>query len=595
MTKYSIPNSIEIIRLRSGMFVGSTETPDHLVREIVDNAFDEIVNGYANNCHIFHNESEGSFWVSDNGRGIQIGTIKLPDIDEEKDSIEVLCTRLFSGSKFDLKDYKTLIGMHGVGLVAVNALSEWLVIKTKNKSILYTYIFEDSKLKSINHEDHNDVYSTIVGFKPDKKYFENIQFNTDELMERLLLTKSLFKKCDFYFNDNKIPEISFANYVKDKLELSDNTLYEIKYQKKENEKIHILFTFVKSFNMITIGNVNLRPCSGTYLSNLQTTIKNLIRNNIHKKFKGISDKELLNGLRLYASVTVPEPKFDSQTKSRMVLNIKKLLIEPLENEIQKVILKNEISEIIKANLEASFGKVSKSGVKKSKRISVDNKLRDCRQIPGDVLYIVEGDSADGSLKIARDKESEASFPLKGKVLNVETSSLSRIESNDEIKYLREAIGPVEKRRYKKIKILTDADSDGLHIAVLVLLVLQKFTPDLIKEGRVSVILPPLYGAEKGKEYYPIYDHKDIKKYKDNGFEITRFKGLGEMDADKLAICIRSGMEYVIQWSNEKIMKSLLLMMSNSELGSEIKKRIMNSKECRFEKVLNDVLIQKKEK
>lgn len=591
-------DSIEIVRKRPGMFIGDISTPNHLAEEVLDNALDEIANGYATELRIFYDTEQGSFWCTDNGKGIPIHPMKLPD-GEIEDSMIVLCTKLFSGTKFDTEDYNQLIGMHGVGLVAVNALSEWMVISTRdrqNKLIVHTYNFLDSKFYSKQEiEDSDFSWSTKVGFKPNKDYFTSLEFDSRYFVERLILVQSVFNLDKFSFNDKEIPNISFNDYVKDHLHLDeDDQLYSLKCETKNEGNIKVLLTYVESDDNIIIGNVNLRFCDGKYLTSFQTELKKSISEKLDKKFNKVSDREYLNGLRLFILVNVSEPKFDSQTKTRMVLDVKNSLIDPLKSQIDWFVSQKSIIETIEKNLENKLHqKIIKStkSTRSTKRVSVE-KLRDCKKIPGDVLYILEGDSADGTLKDIRNEEVEASFPLRGKVLNVESTTLEKIKNNKEIKDLLEALGPADNRRYKHIKILSDADSDGKHIAVLLLLILQKYAPDMIKEGRVSVIIPPLFGATKGGKYTPIYNESRVEDFKSKGFKVSRFKGLGEMDPSELEVCIRSGFEYNVKWpENNTILNSLISVITNTD----VKRAIMDNPSIKMDVILNEVIKGLKQK
>jgi DNA gyrase/topoisomerase IV subunit B len=270
----------------------------------------------------------------------------------------------------------------------------------------------------------------------------------------------------------------------------------------------------------------------------------------------------------------------------MTLDVKRILIDPLKGQIDWFV--DQIIETLQANLERKLHQKIVNGSTKSsktnKRVAV-SKLRDCQHIPGDILYIVEGDSADGTLKQITDKKVEAVYPLKGKVLNVETSTLDKIQNNKEISDLLKALGPVNNRRYKMIKVLADADDDGKHISVLVLLVLAKFAPDYIKSGKTSVIIPPLYGAEKDGKYFPIYDHSKIEQLKQSKYNIRRFKGLGEMNPKQLEACIRSGFEYLVKWpDNDKQLNNLINIITNTDL----KRAIMNSAGVKMEVILAEI-------
>ena len=582
---------IEMVRQRPGMFIGDVQTPDHLAEEILDNAIDEIANGFAKEISIFNNSEDNSFWISDNGRGIPMTTMILPDGTEDE-SINVLCTRLFSGTKFDTDDYAQLIGMHGVGLVAVNALSDWLIVKTRdrvNKKKVVTHSFKDSELVSTETEFNSESYSTVVGFKPSKQYFETLEFDNRYFIERLISVQSIFGLSGFTFNDKPIPVMEFESYVKQHLALADDEqLYSLSYSSPDKKNhIKLFVTYLEKDDSITLGNVNLRACDGKFVNSFHTELKKSINEKIDKSFSKVNDREYLNGLRSFIMISVPEPKFDSQTKVRMVLDVKKILIDPLKNQIDWFV--NQVIETIEENLERKLHQKIVNGSSKSarsnKRVSAGNKLKDCQKSPGDVLYIVEGDSAGGTIKQVTNKQIEAVYPLKGKVLNVESATLEKIKNNKEIKDLLEALGPVSNRRYKSIKIVGDADEDGKHIAVLVLLVLQKFASDFIKSGKVSIVIPPLYGATKGNKYYPIYDYSKVDQFKNNGFEIRRFKGLGEMNPKQLESCIRSGFEYKVKWpDNDKQLNNLISIITNTDL----KRAIMNSEGVNMEVILAEV-------
>jgi DNA gyrase/topoisomerase IV subunit B len=293
---------------------------------------------------------------------------------------------------------------------------------------------------------------------------------------------------------------------------------------------------------------------------------------------------LLNGLNCYVSLTVPEPKYDSQSKVRMTLNIKELL-NPLQNQIN-AFLTQDILDIIQSNLEKILKKkLINNTNKNNSTISAANKLRDCINTPGEILYIVEGESALGPLKQIRNIETEAIYPLRGKVLNVEKANIEKISNNKEITDLIEACGTVYNRRYNKIKIICDADSDGAHIAVLTILVIYRFLKDYILKGNLSVILPPLYGVNiKGKTKL-IYDQKELEKYY-NKYEITRFKGLGEMNPSQLELVIRSNVEYIISYpESESSLNSVLNVITNSDL----KRAILKRPEFSLKTLLNKVL------
>jgi DNA gyrase/topoisomerase IV subunit B len=591
MALQALGGGIEPVRARPGMFIGDTQNPTHLAEEVLDNAIDEIANGFGTSIGIFNNLDDGSFWVSDNGRGLPMEPITLADGSVE-DSVKVLCTELFSGTKFDTEDYAQLIGMHGVGLVAVNALSDWLTIKTrdrKNKTRVVTYSFIDGELQQISEETDNDFsYSTVVGFKPSKKYFGSLEFDNRYFVERLISVQSIFDLNGFTFNSKPIPKLSFESYIKQHLALAEeDQLFSLSFSTKDNSNhIKLYATYVDQDDSITLGNVNLRTCDGKFINSFHTELKKSINEKIDKSFSKINDREYLNGLRAFIMINVPEPKFDSQTKVRMVLDVKKILIDPLKGQLDWFV--EQIIDTLQNNLERKLHQKILNGSSRSaranKRVSI-SKLHDCQHIPGDVLYIVEGDSAEGTLKQITNKKIEACYPLKGKVLNVEAATLDKIQKNKEIGDLLKALGSVSNRRYKSIKILSDADVDGYHIAVLMLLAIAKFAPDYIKSGNLSVIIPPLYGAEKGGKYYPIYDQIKIDQFKKDNYKIRRFKGLGEMNPNQLEACIRSGFEYKIKWpDSDKQLNNLISIITNTDL----KRAIMNAEGVKMDVILAEI-------
>lgn len=599
--EYKSLSPIEAIRLRPGMFIGEGEDPSHLITEILDNASDELTSAYANLISV--KIENGECWISDNGRGIQSYTMEIYDGTFE-DSVVALCTIPHTGSKFDNNNYESMVGMNGIGLVITNALSDWLVIRTRdriNKNIIHEYNFLNAVLHSKNDfEDNNiDSWSTLVGFKPSEQYFSENEFDLKRLASRLILTQSKYPTSSLFLNNKPIPKFEINSFIKKMLDLPENEkLYKLEYDGKKYfqehvdktnlGKIDVWVTFTNNDDIKTIGDVNLRLCEGFHLTQFQNTLKQLILQKISKKFKTIPDKYVLLGLRTFVSLTIPEPKFDSQTKSKLVLKVQKQLIDPITQQIEWFLDQDNIVDIIISNIE---NKLKRSFIKPTtttkniKRVSAENKLRDCRKIPGETIYIIEGDSALNTLKQVRNLDTEAIFPLKGKILNVETNSLDRITNNKEIQFLIEALGPESNRRYKNIKILCDGDADGSHIAVLTILLLKEIASDYIKQGRVYVILPPLYGAVKGKQYIPIYNHSEIDNYKKNGYDIMRFKGLGEMSPDKLEVTLNSKMEYRLEWPETNIrLETLSTIITNSPL----KRKLMNEESLSFENVLNHV-------
>ena len=575
---YKTLSTIDAIRLRSEMYIGSKETPSHLLTEVLDNILDEITSDYANWGGFQHNEEDGSYWVYDNGRGIEIYDMKLHD-GTIQDSLITLVTTIHSGSKFDNNDYdQGTVGMNGVGLVAVNALSEWLIVKTrdrKNKNVVYEYYFEDSNFKYRNIDNNNtESFSTIVAFKPNGLYFNSLEFDLRSFKERLLLCQSKLPNKQFFVNSKNIPKIDFDTFVRAKLNIKDKEypIYKLEYKFGKNN-IDLFITYDINEETINIGDVNLRQCDGTYISNIQNMIKNALIEKLDNKKYPVEtiQKIFTNGLKFYASVQLENPRFDSQSKTRMVTSIAKELLVPLKSNFSWLVSQKDILNIIYQIFDNKLKKGFIKNTSSTKYVSAANKLKDCLNHPGEILYITEGDSASGTLKQCRNIKNEAIFPLKGKVLNVEKASLNSLQKNEEIKWLLEAVGD---NRFKYIKALADADADGDHINTLITILMYNLLPDYIKEGRFKIILPPLYGAKKNNKTELIYNKEDLIKYQ-TGYQITRFKGLGEMNPDQLKTVIRSGKEYTVKFPDND--KAIMDYIYNSDL----KRQLLN--DLRFNK------------
>ncbi len=565
--KVRVPKSVDVIRLRKNTFIGDTEFPNHLVHEVLDNSFDEIRNGYGNAVNLHFNE-DGSVWMMDSGRGLPQGTVIIEETGNEKDSIEALFTELHSGSKFSLEDdvdVKSLFGQNGVGLTAINALSEWVEVYTKkgNTQTLY-YKFEDSNLIKKQLIDTKSKWSTIIGFKPSKNYFNYIKYNIEIFKQRLQLVKAKINKSNFYLNNEKIKSSSLKKFSRKILEL-DSTIPIYKMScSNEHGDIIIYLTYADK-KSLCLGDANFRICGGKYITALQTLIKKILPTKLNKNYAKVSERYLIDGLQFYISLVIPEPKFDSQEKTRLINDIKKKLIEPLSVQLGKILAEEHIQTTIKAIIDRKANKSFGKKFNTTGRVSHDNKLVDCINTPGRILYIVEGDSAGTNLQNVRDKYWEAYLPLKGKIINVEKKPIDQIMKNKEVNDLKEAIGPKNSRRYEFVKLLSDSDPDGGHITVLNTLILQKYFTDMIREGRVFVIFPPIYGASKGKKYIPLYNINDTVKYKKQGYVIRHFKGLGEMNPNHFKSLLKSDMEYRITLPKSKqAISDIISIVTNTE-------------------------------
>lgn len=579
MEEIKILGDIQHVQLRPGMYIGSTYNPDHLAMEIIDNSLDELANGFATTIAI-ENPSPGTIIVSDNGRGIPIHNVDVNGIST--DSIVASCTKLFSGAKFDESTYSFSIGLHGVGLVAVNALSLSMTVTVRsriNKNSFHHYEFSNAE---IIRQDIIEVegieWNTRVAFTINPKYFTISDFNLNKFRDRMGLVSAKFPNSKIYINNELIQNYTMEEFARNQLELSEDIpIFTI-----ANDKCQFFLTYdLEGLSSPFIkGDVNLHLCGGYYQNNFQTIVSNIIVSKY-----GVTKSESISNLRAYISLIVSNPEFDSQTKSNMTKNMNSEFMK-LNSELERFLIYNPY---LKSSIETilqnkNMKKVSKKIVRK-KRISAQNGFKDCQNSPGDILYIMEGKSADGSLSQIRDKRTEAILPISGKIMNVAKNSVDKAVDSKKFKFLLEVLGvqlnkKVQDFRYNKVKILCDADPDGLHINVLVILGLWYYAPQLVKEGRVIVILPPLYGAMKGKQFIPIYDVSQLPNY--NGYEISRFKGIGEMSPSQLDVVIKNPFEYIVtapsdQDENDNIIRCIT--------DSSLKKKLCEDNRFNLETLL----------
>lgn len=595
-----ILSTVNAIRTRPGMYIGSKETPEHLVHELIDNSYDELSKGYASKISLLIDENS-IIKIYDNGRGLPYG-ITTDDEGNIHDSIQALCTIPHSGTKFDTKDYTESIGQNGIGLVAVNALCEYLHIQSKDrnkKNKCHIYLFKNFDLVKketfINYNDDFKYWSTFIMCKPIGNYFDSDKIDFSNLLRRLYLIKFKFPKSELHFNNNSICIDNKNKYLSDitNCKYQDNSFYKIEFSNNYGNII-IFFVVEEDDESFFIGEVNSRFCDGTYLTSIQTILKNIISKKLKNRFKNVSSQYYLMGIKLFISMNIKEPVFDSQTKSRLKTDIKPLFLNFIVDNLTKIITKDELFNIIIKNLENKFNRQLENENSKVPRrfiISANSKLSDCDIHPG-TLYIVEGDSAGGLVKRARNPKYEAVYPVRGKILNVEKSTIEKISENEEIKYLKEALGPKNSRRYNRVCILADGDPDGYQISVLAILCLWKLADDLIYNGQVEIVMPPLYGAikynGKNKIFVPIYDQLDIDKYSNNGYIIKRFKGLGEMNPDELENVLKNNLSYKVSPPRNEQEKKII---SDIIINTELKRNLMNQRDISLD-ILTKPLLQR---
>jgi DNA gyrase/topoisomerase IV subunit B len=567
--KIVIKAELDHVRQYPGMYIGNTFTPNNLIREIIDNSLDEIINDFASTITINTND-DGHAIITDNGRGIPIHNIEYNG--KMHDSIVIACTKLMAGAKFDNNSYSRSVGMHGIGLKAANALSSWMRVSVKDKNDptkIHDYQFENSDLVSKEIIDYDIDWSTRIEVQVNPKFFDSVKFIDSEIIQRLRLIKAHHKNKKIIFNDEEIEEVDIEDFIKENLLLDEELpLFKLSTE-KNNSNITCYFTYdlENSPTPLLKGDVNYLLCSGTF----QSTFLTLVGNTVSEMSQGsVSKADAIKYIKAYLSIQIPDPSFDSQSKHNMTKNLYDLM-SLMKNDIKllystQTFLKEAIVSIIEAK---TLKTISKKIPKKKKRISITNPLKDAQQIPGKRLYIVEGESASGPIAAKRNSKIEGCLPLSGKILNVTKKTTEEVVDSKKFRNILEAIGievgkKQQQYRYEYIDVLADGDCDGLHITCLVIIGLWKYAPSLILNKRVGVILPPLYGTTINKKFIPIYTTDELKNYPNQ--HITRFKGLGEMNSNQMEVILQNPLRYVVEApKNKEEELSIIETMRNTEL------------------------------
>lgn len=570
-----ILEGLEAVRKRPGMYIGSTSSRGlhHLVYEIVDNAVDEALAGYCDTIDVQINK-DNSITVVDNGRGIPV------DINAKAGlpAVQVVFTILHAGGKFGGGGYKVSGGLHGVGASVVNALSEWLEVKVKRNGHIYMQRYERGhvcdELKIIGDCSEEET-GTVVTFLPDKEIFEETVYDFDILQTRLremaFLTRGIKiilrddreeKKEKTYHYEGGISE--FVEYLnKGKTPLYDKIIY--CGGNREGIEVEVAFQHNDGFNESTysfVNNINT-PEGGTHLAGFKNAITKTF-NDYARTNKILRDSEanltgddIREGLTAIISVKIEDPQFEGQTKQKLGNSQARTAVDSVVSE-QLTYFLEQNPLIAKTICEKSIlAQRAREAARKARDLTRRKTALETAALPGKLadcsdkdpknceIYIVEGDSAGGSAKVARSRATQAILPLRGKILNVEKARLDRILGNAEIKAMITAFGTgihedfdISKLRYHKIIIMTDADVDGAHIATLLLTFIYRFMPELIKQGYVYLAQPPLYKVEKNKNVWYAYNDDELNNIlaeigRDQNNKIQRYKGLGEMDAEQL--------------------------------------------------------------
>ena len=572
----SVLEGLDPVRKRPGMYIGSVGTKglNHLIYEIVDNSVDEHLAGYCSEITVTL-EKDGSATVEDNGRGIPV------DINEQvgRPAVEVVFTTLHAGGKFGDGNYKISGGLHGVGSSVVNALSLWLEVNVKRDGKIYNQRYEQGKvcydLKEAGKCRKNDT-GTKVSFFPDAEIFEKIYFKADAIKSRLHETAYLNPNLTIIFINKRVgeeEEVTFHEENGIKAFISDmnkekEKVTDIIYFKKEQDgiEVEIAFQYINDFTENISGFCNniYTQEGGTHITGFKSILTSTINQYarelgiLKEKDNNFTGADVRNGLVAVVAVKHPDPRFEGQTKTK--------LDNPDAEKVTKSIAGEQLTLFFDKNLETLKNVIScaeksakirkaeertKTNLLSKSKFSIDSngKLSNCesRKPEECEIFIVEGDSAGGSAKSARNRKTQAIMPIRGKILNVEKASMDKVLANAEIKTMINAFGcgfsegygndfDIEKLRYNKIILMTDADVDGAHIDTLLLTFFYRFMPELITHGHIYIATPPLYKVvpKKGEGEY-LYDDKALEKYRKHhtGFTLQRYKGLGEMDPKQL--------------------------------------------------------------
>lgn len=575
----TILEGLEAVRKRPGMYIGSVSTKglNHLIYEIVDNAVDEHLAGFCDEIKVTL-EADGSATIVDDGRGIPV-EMHAKGISAER----IVFTTLHAGGKFDNEAYKTSGGLHGVGSSVVNALSAYLDIEVSKNGYIYhdhyergepTIALEGGLLPTLGKTKKT---GTKVNFLPDDTIFEKTKFRAEDVKSRLHETAYLNPKLTIIFEDLRGEEKEqivyhepngILGFIKD-LNKKKEAIHEPIYYKgtEEGIEVEVAFQYVNEFHENILGFCNniYNAEGGTHLTGFKTTFTTIMNQYakelgiLKEKDANFTGADIRNGMTAIVSIKHPDPRFEGQTKTKLDNpDAAKATSKVTSDEITLYfdrnveILKKILSCAEKAAKIRKTEERAKTNLLTKQRFSFDSngKLANCesRDPKKCEIFIVEGDSAGGSAKTARNRNFQAILPIRGKILNVEKASIDKVLANAEIKSMINAFGcgfsegygndfDIEKLRYDKIIIMADADVDGAHISTLLLTLFYRFMPELIFQGHVYIAMPPLYKAmpSKGEEEY-LYDDQALAKYRERqkgAFTLQRYKGLGEMDADQL--------------------------------------------------------------
>ncbi len=572
-SQIQVLEGLEAVRKRPGMYIGSTGPRGlhHLVYEIVDNSIDEALQGYCDRIYVSLNE-DGSVTVKDDGRGIPVETHPKTG----KSTLETVLTVLHAGGKFGGGGYKVSGGLHGVGISVVNALSKWLVADVYRDGKIYRQTYEKgittSALEVVGESHHT---GTIINFMPDETIFDEIEFKYETLEHRLRELAFLNKGIKIVFEDKRKDSerkkefhydgglVEFVKYLnKTKTPIHEDIVHIDKKIGDSIVEIAMQYTDGYTENIYSFANNIDTHEGGTHLAGFKAALTKTVndyakRNKLIKENEGnLTGEDIREGLTAVISVKLPEPQFEGQTKTKlgntyMRGNVDSVTVEELGAFLEEnpTTARTIVDKGLRAQRAREAAKRARELTRRKSVLestSLPGKLADCaeKDPAKSEIFLVEGDSAGGSAKQGRDRHTQAILPLRGKILNVEKSRLDKILSSDEIKNMITAYGcgvgndfDLEKLRYHKIVIMTDADVDGAHIRTLLLTFFYRYMRPLIEKGYVYIAQPPLYKVKKQKKEYYVYSDKELEVLLEEigrtGVELQRYKGLGEMNAEQL--------------------------------------------------------------
>ncbi len=560
---------LEAVRKRPGMYIGSTGKRGlhHLIYEVVDNSIDEALAGFCDTIRVSINE-DGSVEVEDNGRGIPVDT--HPEVG--KSALEVVMTTLHAGGKFSKSSYKISGGLHGVGVSVVNALSEWMEVLVYRDGKVFRQVYKRGEpVTPVEAVGETDKRGTLVRFKPDPEIFSTTDFDPGIVEKRLQELAFLNPGLKIIFEDRRRDyrkvfeyEGGISQFV-EHLNRGKKPLHEVvRVTGKYNDiftDVALQYTTSDSENILAYANNIKTIDGGTHVTAFKTTLTRLMNEygkklGYLKKNQSFSGEDVREGLTAVISVLIKNPEFEGQTKSKLgneeaLEAVSRVLKEKLKEhfDIHQADLKRILDKIQRAMRAREAARKAREMVKRKNILestSLPGKLADCSStdLEKTELFIVEGDSAGGSAKQARDREFQAILPLRGKILNVEKASFEKLLKNEQINNIIVAIGTgigddfdMSKLRYGKIIIMTDADIDGAHIRTLLLTLFYRYMRPLVESGRIYIALPPLYKVSVGKKDHYLYSDEELKEFLKNldgkRYVVQRYKGLGEMNPEQL--------------------------------------------------------------